>query len=404
MPTPTKVTLHSFVVAAIALALSACSGGDPPPADAAACMPTTEPATATAKMLRGVLADEMKTHGMRAVLFNATVKGQPLLTTALGESAPGEPASTAMHFRLGMAAEQFVTTVLMRLVEQGKISLDDPVSKWFPNYPNAQQATVQMLARSTTGFGDYVYGPGDPARGIPSFPDLLYSDVRRVYTADELILRSQAPYQVPQFSRPGTSWEYSHTNYVMLGAILERAGASNYSSLVDEFTLRPLALRNTAYAATAQIQAPVLRAYSSERGRYEESTDWSPSWTSYSGQINTNLCDLAVWTRAFGTGALVSRASASELTAPVTVGLKANTPSLYFGMGVIVNNGWLVGDGNFFGWHTATAYHPGSDTTLVMSWTEGPGITEPLGLSRAMLQRLSALLTPQTPIVFPARS
>lgn len=391
--------LRPLALACLALALTACSGSDPQ--TPTACLPTATPASAPATSLLDVLTQARAAHGLRAIVFNATQNGQPVLTTALGESKPGVPASTAMHFRVGMAAEQFVTTVMMRLVDEGKLSLDEPLSKWFPAYPNADRATVRMLALSSTGFGDYVYGPGDPARGIASFPDLLYSDVRRNFTANELITRSQAPYQVPQYNNPGGNWEYSHTNFVMLGALLEQVSGRSYSSLLQDHVLQPLALRNTEYTTTAQPPAPLLNAFTSERGTYEESTDWSPSWTSFSGSVNSNVCDLATWTRAFGTGALVKPESARQFTAPTTVGLGRNTTTLYFGLGVIVSNGWLVADGNFFGWHTATAYHPGTGHALVLSWTEGPNTADPMRISKDILQTMSRLLTPQTPISFP---
>lgn len=324
-----------------------------------------------------------------------------MLTTASGISTAGVPATVDMHFRVGMPAEQFESLLMLRLAEEGGLDLSAPVSNWFPSYPQADLATVRMLSASSAGFGDYVYGPADPAQGIPSFADVLYADVHRVFTAAELITRSQPPYQVAQFNNPGGNWAYSHTGFVMLGPILEAAGGNDYATLLQQKVLTPLRLNNTSYAATSDIPAPVLHAYTSERGSYEDSTGWSPSWTSYSGSLNSTVCDLAAWARAYGSGALLQPQTAAQITATTNVGLGPNTAARYFGLGVIIVNGWLVGEGNFFGWHTATAYYPPKQIALAFTSTEGPGTANGNGTSRQLLRQLTQILTPEAPIDLP---
>lgn len=395
----------SLGLAFLALVPTGCGGGNSSSVAAApiqtACAPTAGSPTGTAASLYSILTNAKSTYGLNALIFKATVGSKAMLTTAIGNSTTGVPASTAMHFRVGMAAEEFETTTMLGLVDQKRLSLSDPVSKWFPAYPYAKRATVRMLAASSTGFGDYVYGPADPALHIPSFTDLLYQNPYREFTASELITRSQAPYQEPQYSDPGGNWEYSHTNYVMLGSILEIITGQNYGALLQDMILNKLKLHNTVYPATPEIQTPALDAFTSERGGYEDSTNWNPSWTSFSGQINSDVCDLAEWEHAFGTGRLLMAASAAEITAPTNVGLSKNTPSLYFGLGTIVNNGWLLADGNFFGWHTATAYYPPAQIALVVTETEGPDTTNTLAISQDIFRKMSRVLTPKAPITIP---
>ncbi|MBY4897208.1 serine hydrolase [Cupriavidus sp. AU9028] len=385
----------------LALALQGC--GDDYGAPTAACMPVDAGAHAGASVaaLRPLLAQARAEHGLNAVLLGVTAGGEPILTTALGEARPGVAATTAMHFRVGMPAEQLAVMLMLQLADQGRLDLDAPVSRWFPGYPHAERATVRMLAASSAGFGDYVYGPANPALGVPSFDTVLYGDPHRQFTTAELIDRSRAPYQVPQFDNPGGDWRYSHTSFAMLGAILESVTGRDYGALLRERILSPLGLHNTEYAQGPSIQAPVLHAYTSERGRYEDSTGWSPSWTSYSGRINSDLCDLTAWARAFGRGELLSPESAARIAEPANVGLGPNIASRYFGLGVIVHNGWLIGDANFFGWHTATAYHPGKDIAIALTLTEGPATQDANGIARALLGRLSAVLTPANPIALP---
>jgi D-alanyl-D-alanine carboxypeptidase len=387
----------------IALASTGNAAEEVPPREPipAACAPTSDTPTGTAASLLSIIKNAKDTHGLNAVIFDATVGSKPVLTTALGNSTPGVRASTAMHFRVGMAAEQFEATLLLRLVEEKRIKLGDLVSKWFATYPHANLATVQMLAASSSGFGDYVTAKGDPSQGIPSFADLLLKNPYQEFSTNDLIARSLSPYQQPQFANPGGNWAYSHTEFVMLGSILESVTGKNYATLLRELILSRLDLHNTVYPSTTEIQSPVLHAYDSERGRYEDSTYWNPSWTSFSGQINSDVCDLATWEQAFGTGTLLTPESAAKITATTNVGLGQNTLPLYFGLGTIVNNGWLVASGNFFGWHTATAFYPSTQIALVVTETEGPHTTKAEGVSNDILRQMSRVLTPKTPITLP---
>jgi D-alanyl-D-alanine carboxypeptidase len=366
-----------------------------------ACAPTSDIPTGTAASLLSVLTQAKETYRLNALIFNATRGSKPILTTALGNSMPGVPASTAMHFRVGMAAEQFEATLLLQLVDEKRINLADSVSKWFPAYPYANLATVQMLASSSSGFGDYVTAKADASRGIPSFADLVLKNPYQEFNTSELVRLSQSPYQQPRFSNPGGNWAYSHTEFVVLGSILEAVTKKDYATLLRETILNRLDLHNTVYPSTTKIQSPVLHAYTSDRNRYEDSTDWNPSWTSFSGQINSDVCDLAVWEQAFGTGKLLTPESAAKISATNNVGLGGNTPALYFGLGTIVNNGWLLASGNFFGWHTAAAYYPPTQTALVVTETEGPHTTKAEGVSNDILRQMSRVLTPTTPITLP---
>src|SRR5437773_12109497 len=129
-----------------------------------------------------------------------------------------------------------------------------------------------MLANCTSGYPDYVLSQ--------TFIDAFYKDPFREWSAKELIdIGLSTPLKYP----PGTGWNYSHTNFVILGEVLQKVGRAPMGELLRREITGPLGLRETDYSTTPDIQPPVLHAFDSERGLFEESTYWNPSWTSHSG-------------------------------------------------------------------------------------------------------------------------
>lgn len=332
--------------------------------------------------MSSVLSGAKKRENLRAIIFSAERNGAPILRTALGTSVTGVPATTAMHFRVGFVGWQYLTDVLLLMVDRKQISLSDPVSKWYPQYPHADLATVRMLAASSTGFGDYV-----TAR---SFMQEMYSDVHRNWTAEQLIRRSLPPYQTPEFASPGKNWAYSHTNFVMLGAILERVAGKPYAALLQERILDPLVLRDTRLQFDANPHLPVLHTLDDET--FKDTTFWNPSWVSWAA-MTSNVCDVGTWTRAFGTGSLLSTASKPQVTARVNVG---DGKEKYFGLGTIVKEPWLLTSAAYWGMYTSTAYDPTTGISLEVTVSLNRG-SAPKDPSNEILSAMSKLLTPDHP-------
>jgi len=353
------------------------------------CAPASSGPAATTAAITSTLDGIRKKHRLNAIIFSAEQNGQPILRTALGTSTSGVPATTDMHFRIGAVGWQYLMTVLLRVTDQSpeRIALTDPVSKWYPDYPYASLATVRMLAASSAGFGEYITAP--------VFLHEVGANPLRAWSADELVARSVAPYQTPQFTTPGRDWDYSHTGFVMVGAMLEQASGKAYAQLLKELILDPLELRHTRLQFDAEPQLPVLHTLTEEQ--FQDSTYWNPSFVSWAA-MTSNICDLGTWNRAFGTGSLLPPALQSEITAPVNVGLGINTAAGYFGLGTIVQNPWNVQHAAYWGMYTSTAYDPSTGISLAvtasLSRDSPPGIQP----TREILAAISALLTPGHPL------
>jgi D-alanyl-D-alanine carboxypeptidase len=156
----------------------------------------------------------------------------------------------------------------------------------------------------------------------------------------------------PLLYEPGTNWSYSHANFVILGEAITAVTGKPLDELIRERIVEPLGMDGTESHRTAEIPEAVPHAYSAERGTYEESTFWNPSWTIAEGAaMTTDIRDLATSTSAIGPGELASSASREEQIAPSSVGLDVPTdtcsesvcheqrPTAYFGIGTVVLGG-----------------------------------------------------------------
>ncbi|MFJ8105717.1 serine hydrolase domain-containing protein [Streptomyces sp. NPDC096132] len=304
-----------------------------------------------------------------------------------------------MHFRTGSVGIAFMGTVLLQLVEEHKAGLDDPVSRWLPDLPHGRKITLRMLGDSTSGLHDYVTDP--------VFLKKLYADPWQHWTPEEVVGISLSH---PLWYRPGTNWSYSHANFQLLGRILEKISGKPLDRLLRERVYRPLGLRNTVSNDTAVIPRPVLHAYDDERGLYEESTYFNPSWTTAPGAVLTqNICDLARSGRGVGAGELLSPKYFRTQLNPGTVGLGhptgkcpasvclPQTEDFHFGVGVIVKNGWVVQNPSFFGYAAVMAYEPHKRLSIAVSTTVGPNA--PSGnTAQTVTERIAKLLDPQHPL------
>lgn len=384
----------SLLLAACCCAMLGCSDDT----TVAECTPASTAPPATSAAIAASLAAIKDKYKLNAIIFSAEQDGLPLVRTALGVSTAGVPATTQMHFRVGGVGWQYVTTVLLRTIEQypGSIALTDPVSKWYPAYPYADRATIRMLAASSAGFGDYITPPAFVA-------DVTAAPLR-FWSAEDLLARSVPPYQDPQFDAPGRYWQYSHTDFVMLGAILEKVTGKKYSMLLQELVLDPLGLRNTRLQFDASPQLPVLHTLTEDD--FQDSTYWNPSFVSWSA-LTSNICDLGNWTRSFGTGSLLSARHKAETTAPVNVGLPTMPPGTvppfvaadaYFGLGAIVYPPWIVARAAYWGMYTTTAYDQStgiSISTTVSLSPESPSNIQP---ANEIVTAISLVLTPGHPV------
>lgn len=356
----------------------------------------------------GIARSAMKADHLRAVVLRVTIGGRPVVTRALGTSMTGVPATPAMHFRNGAVAFSYLATLLLRYVDQHKVSLDDTVGKWMPTLPEANQVTLKMLANMTSGYPDYVTDT--------TFVDEQQADPFRNFSESHLLAIA---FSQPVLFPPGTNWGYSHTNMLLLGKILQKVGGRPLATLLRDQVLEPMGLTNTVNHYTPAVTRPVLHAFSSERRTflqvpagtpfYEETTFWNPSWGTPRGATQTtDITDMARTAQEVGTGAILSQSSYKAMTGPHLLGFGQSLPGCgacftqsngyNYGLGIVRSGSWLLQNPLLGGEGAVEAYLPAKKIAIAVAVTFAPGAFDTQGnyanSSDGLFRQIGAYLAP----------
>jgi D-alanyl-D-alanine carboxypeptidase len=400
--------LPALAVAVLAVAVLAASLGTAPFAMPTASVASAPPSGSTAckaprlqtadgcvsraaarRRIEAIVRDEMSHQGLKAAIVRVDTGAKPLLSHAYGRSMAGVPANRRMHFRIGSMAIPYLITVLLQLQEEGRLSLDDKLSEFRPQLPDADRITLRELAENTSGYLDWIQG-NEP------FAAALFGNVFKQWTVPELL---SIAFARGMGCAPGTCFTYAHTNYAVLAQVISVVTGHSVRSEIEQRVLKPLGLRGIAISRLPAMPGPVLHSYNSLRGNYEDSTYWSPSWTVGAGTVMSGtIADVARSARAIGTGALLSPAASSEQFAPDASGLGAVAPGIHFGLGILVGNGWRVQNPNLNGYTGIEAYLPsrGISVAIVSTLLQRSGASE-AAYSTDLFNRIARYLTPGHP-------
>jgi CubicO group peptidase (beta-lactamase class C family) len=378
IPPPKWRTRRCLLAFAGVLALCAACAGPSNPETGAASQATSADSAEVEAVMHVVDAIRTSAH-LKAVIVRVTIDGREVVTRAVGDSMAGVPATTDMHFRNGAVAISYVATLLLKLVDEKKVGLDDKVSKWLPDIPHSGQVTLGQLAQMTSGYVDYVTTPELTAQ--------QYAAPFRNFTPEELIAIST---KHPLLYPPGTNWNYSHTNYVILGLALEKITGRPMSTLLQDNVLGPLGLTHTTDPGTPAIPDPALHAYTSERRQflgipastpfYEDSTYWNPSWTITHGAIeSTTIDDLNTTAVGIGSGRLLSPQSYQAMITKDLIGRTTTLPGCTtcfpqsapytYGLGIVSTGDWVMQNPLFAGEAGAFAYLPSRRVAVAVAVT-----------------------------------
>ena len=232
---------------------------------------------------------------------------------------PAVPATASMRYSIGSISKQFTSAAILLLAEEGKLSLDDRVAKWFPELTRANEITVRQLLSMTSGYQDY--WPQDYV-----MPDMLKD------TTPAAIMKGWA--QKPLDFEPGTRWQYSNTNYVIAGQIVERVSGQPLLAFLRARVFGPLQMASVVDTDQAPLGAgDPMRYLRYALGPPREAPKEGKGWLSAAGELAMTASDLARWDIAVMNRAVLRAESYLQLEREVL--LVNGAPSGY-GLGVNV--------------------------------------------------------------------
>lgn len=206
-------------------------------------------------------------------------------------------------FQTGSVGKQFTAAGVMMLVEEGKVGLDDHVSKYFADAPVTwKDITVRNLLTHTSG--------------IPDYTEKLI-DLRKDYTEAQLLkIFERLPLNFP----PGQKWTYSNTGYVLLGIIIHKVTGQFYGDFLHDRIFAPLGMTSTRIISEADIIPNRASGYRLVKGMLKNQEWVSPTLnTTADGALYTNVLDMAAWDAALRTGKLLNQSSFEQMYTPVTL-------------------------------------------------------------------------------------
>lgn len=276
------------------------------------------------------------------------------------------PATTDMYQRVASVTKSFVGTALLQLVDRGSVSLDDVIDDYVPNVPNGSRITLRELITMTSGLPNY---SDDPSWGAE-----FLSDPAATWSPERLLNHAWA---MPTSFAPGSDMEYSNTNFVLLGLVIERATGMPLAEALQTQILDPLELDGTTYPTDATFPTPHLNGYTvldtvlpgaTKDDKWADATEWNPSAAGASGAMISRADDLLTWGRVLATGQGVLPASAQKQRL-AALGSAHLGVGEFYGQAIVCAEGWIGHDGNISGYNTMLRYHPGTDTTILVEAT-----------------------------------
>jgi len=232
-------------------------------------------------------------------------KGQVVYKKAFGSAniELNTPMQPDMVFRIGSITKQFTAVAILQLVEQGKISLQDSVQKYIKDFPSkSYTVTIENLLTHTSGIVDYT-SKNDPDPFIE----------RRDFTPEFLINYIKND---PLHFKPGSKYEYSNSNYLLLGYIIQLVSGEGYHQYMAGHVLKPAGLEHTLYAEEHTAVPGRVQGYTHYSGSFDNCDYQTLSLGFACGDLLSNTEDLLKWNQAVIAGKLISEASLKEAFSP----------------------------------------------------------------------------------------
>ncbi|MEU5760348.1 serine hydrolase domain-containing protein [Nocardia sp. NPDC047648] len=336
-------------------------------------------------IVRGVLDSMLVPGAVVYVRTPDTVWRQAFGTRTVGQD---DPITVDDFFRVGSTTKTMVGTVALQLVREGKLALDDPVSKYRPGVPNGAQITITELLNMRSGLFSY--------NEAPRLARAMDEDPGRAWRPEELL---RLGFSSPPYFEPDAEFRYSNTNTILLASLLEQITGEDIRSLLMDRIFRPLGLAKTSFPAPGDASLPApsphgylygtnVEALASPRLPDDEVlaaragtllptdvTNLDPSWIGAAGAAISTAEDLAAYVRKLvgGDELLGSPLQRQRLDSAAPLN-RSDPAGIHYGLGLESFGPMMGHDGAIPGFQTFMGYDPVTDITIIVLCTlrDGP--------------------------------
>ncbi|RYX78403.1 class A beta-lactamase-related serine hydrolase [bacterium] len=346
---------------------------------ASAAAITFSPITANAQpAIQAMSPESIVQSGATSVQMQSMQNGAVVNMNAGALDNQGTPIGDQAYFRAGSVTKPFISTVIMQLVDEGKVDLNAPIDTYLPGkIIGGDKITTKQLLSHTSGLQEYL--PSLPLYNVASYPttdDKFKEMLDSAYNVDQLIgyINSR-----PLATEPGSAFSYANSNYVVAGEIIAKVTNKPYAKNVEERVLSPLGMTHTYLPGTDQnLPNPGARGYTDISDPllggtgFHDMSRYNGSQVGASGEIISTTGDLNRFTKALASGTLVSADSHEQMITPIS---DMGDGSTGYGLGVMSVQtacGSMIGHGgNIYGYATQAFSSSDGSRQIAVSGTEG---------------------------------
>jgi D-alanyl-D-alanine carboxypeptidase len=302
------------------------------------------------------VAQQMKQQNLPSAVVGVWAPGEGQYLTAQGKANldTGEQRGPGQPFRIASITKTFTATAVLQLVDEGKLKTSEKLSKWYPEFPNAEKITVDDLLRMRSGIPDFT---------DEEFMKNWYAHPQADISAKDTIERSAK--KVDQFKAPGQKTVYTNTNYVLLQEIVGKVSGEPLGDRIAEGILQPLGMEDSFYATNNKLPG-TLQGYSwdPKSKEFQNKTVLNPAVPGGAGAMISTLSDLRPYARAVCEGDLLE--PTTQKARLRSYPMEGDPPFVRYGQGLVFLGEWCGHNGTIFGFSSEMFYLPQEEAVIMV--------------------------------------
>lgn len=270
--------------------------------------------------------------GMVVTIYQPTL-GKMTVTSGSKNMSAQQPVTTNTLFQIGSITKTFTAAAILNLEAEEKLSINDKINRWFPQYPHWQAITIKQLLNMTSGIFQY--------ESDTTFAKANQANPQREWRSDELLAFS---YRHPLYFSPGQNWHYSNANYLLLGEIIEKTTHQKLGTVFDHLLHeKNIILSNTHYIPSTYTNNFIQQMAHGYRDN-RDVTAYNMSAFGAAGAMVSNSSDIATWIEDLFGNKVIPQKQLSELMTTVPFNAPPKPKNSRYGLGVYYLHSKQYGD------------------------------------------------------------